>query len=119
MAVVFASFTEFYYDENIVQPRLEIDGLLFIAFLGSVLTNKVVRFVGWVGICWFILFAVIGSMPNVDHPAFDANGQQRPELWLWKFALALALSASLPVYYRKLRILPSETRTDSTDSPEN
>ena len=116
VAVLFTSFPQLFYDDGIVRSRFVLHALLIIGFLGSILRSKPLRFVGWIGIFLFIPIVVIGSMPNLDHPAFDANGQQRPELWIWKWVLAWALSVSLVVSFRKLRVLPGESKMDSADS---
>jgi hypothetical protein len=55
---------------------------------------------------FFFLYAVFGSLPSIDHPDFDANGVQRPEHWVWRPALALALYVLLVVYYRKIAVKP-------------
>jgi hypothetical protein len=82
--------------------RITDQALLVIGLLGSVLRSKPLRFAGWIGICLFIPYVVIGSIPSLDHPAFDPNGQQRPALWVFRLALWLALSVSLVVSFRKL-----------------
>ena len=57
------------------------------------------RVLGWVGISFFILYVVIGSIPSLDHPAFDANGEQRPGLWIMKVVLWLAVATLLALCF--------------------
>jgi hypothetical protein len=82
--------------------RMVDQALLVAGLLGSLLTSKPLRIAGWTGICLYILYVVFGSVPSLDHPAFDSSGEQRPELWMPKLALWLALSVSLVVCFRKL-----------------
>jgi hypothetical protein len=76
--------------------------LLVFGLLGSVVGRKAFRFMGWTGICLFVAYVTIGSVPSLDHPAFDPNGEQRPELWMTRLALWLVLSASLAFCFRKV-----------------
>lgn len=78
--------------------------LLVLGLLGSIRESKPLRVAGWTGICFFFLYAVFGSLPSVDHPDLDANGEQRPEHWMWRLALALAFYVVLVVYFRKLAV---------------
>ena len=82
--------------------RMADQALLVTGLLGSVLTSKPLRIAGWAGICLYILYAVFGSVPSLDHPAFDSNGEQRPELWMPRLAPWLAFSILLLVCFRKL-----------------
>ena len=83
--------------------------LLVIGLLGSAVRNKSLRFVGWMGICLFVLYVMIGSAPSLDHPAFGAYGEQPPELWMSKAALWIAFSVLLVVCYRRFAV-KSEVR---------
>jgi hypothetical protein len=94
----FTPFTLFYRTTNQV--------LLVLGFLGSIRESKPLRIAGWTGICFFFLYAVFGSLPSVDHPDLDANGEQRPEHWIWRLALALAFSPALVVCFSKLAVKP-------------
>lgn len=89
--------------------RVGDPALLIIGVLGSAIRNKPLRVVGWLGIWWFVPVSIFASMPNLDHPALNANGDQTLSLWLWKFGLALSLSISLVVCYRKLALKPPPT----------
>ena len=86
--------------------RVATQALLMIGLLRSKLTSKYVRVAGWAGICLFIPYVVFGSIPSLDHPALDINGEQRPELWMWKLALSMALSVSMIMCFRKLGVKP-------------
>jgi hypothetical protein len=57
---------------RIVEPAL-----LAIGLLGSVLSSKVLRFVGWVGICCFFL-VLMSAMPDLDHA--DPELREAPTL---------------------------------------
>ena len=94
----FTPFTLFYRTTDQV--------LLVLGFLGSIRESKPLRVAGWTGICFFFLYAVFGSLPSVDHPDLDANGEQRPEHWIWRLALALAFYVALVVFFRKLAAKP-------------
>jgi hypothetical protein len=94
----FTPFTLFYRTTNQV--------LLVLGFLGSIRESKPLRVAGWTGICFFFLYAVFGSLPSVDHPDLDANGEQRPEHWIWRLVLALAFSTALVVCFSKLAVKP-------------
>jgi hypothetical protein len=86
--------------------RMVDQALLVAGLIGSLLTSKPLRIAGWTGICLYILYVVFGSLPSLDHPAFDSNGEQRPELWIPRLALWLALSVSLVVCFRRLAAKP-------------
>jgi hypothetical protein len=94
----FTPFTLFYRTTDQV--------LLVLGLLGSIRESKPLRVAGWTGICFFFLYAVFGSLPSVDHPDLDANGEQRPEHWIWRLALALAFYVALVVFFRKLAAKP-------------
>jgi hypothetical protein len=74
--------------------------------VGCVLRSKALRFVGWIGIAMFFVYAVFGSLPSVDHPALDPNGAQRFESWFWRPLLAIAFYVMLVVSFRKLAVKP-------------
>jgi hypothetical protein len=80
--------------------------LLVLGLLGSIRESKPLRVAGWTGICFFFLYAVFGSFPSLDHPDLDASGEQRPEHWIWRPALALAFYVALIVCFRKLAVRP-------------
>jgi hypothetical protein len=101
-ALLALSFAQLFYEPLPLWCRIGDQVLLVIGLLGSTLKSNPLRFAGWVGICIFIPYVLIGSIPSLDHPAFDANGEQRPEVWIWRLALSLALSVSLIVCFRKL-----------------
>jgi len=84
--------------------RITDQVLLAVGFLGSIWRSKRLRFAGWIGICLFFVYAVYGSLPSVDHPAIDSDGMQRPESWIWRPVLALALYVVLVVCFRKLAV---------------
>src|SRR5882757_9196840 len=65
----FTPFTLFYRTTDQV--------LLVLGLLGSVRESKPLRVAGRTGICFFFLYAVFGSLPSIDHPDFDSNGEQR------------------------------------------
>ena len=94
----FTPFTLFYRTTDQV--------LLVLGLLGSIRESKPLRVAGWTGICFFFLYAVFGSLPSVDHPDLDANGEQRLEHWIWRLALALAFYVALVVFFRKLAVKP-------------
>lgn len=92
----FTPFTLFYRTTDQV--------LLVIGLLGSIRQSKPLRVAGWTGICLFFLYAVFGSLPSVDHPDLDANGEQRLEHWIWRPVLALAFYVALVVCFRKVAL---------------
>jgi hypothetical protein len=104
VAVALLSFPQLFFEPLTLLYRITDQALLVIGLLGSVLRSKPLRFAGWTGICLFFMYAVFGSLPSVDHPAFDSNGVQRPENWIWRPALALAFYVALVVYFRKLAV---------------
>ena len=104
VAVALLSLPQLFFEPLGLPVRIMVQALLVIGLLGSILRRKPLRIMGWVGICLFILYAVFGSLPSVDHPDLDAHGIQRPEHWIWRLALALAFYVALVVYYRKLAV---------------
>jgi hypothetical protein len=102
VAVALLSLPQLFFEPLGLPVRILVQALLVIGLLGSILRRKPLRIMGWVGICLFILYAVFGSLPSVDHPALDSNGDQRPELWMWRPALSLAFSVALVVCFKKL-----------------
>jgi hypothetical protein len=76
--------------------------LLVVGLVGSAVGSKALRVVGWVGICLFVVYVTIGSIPSLDHPALTPNGEQRPEMWMTRLALWLVLSASLAFCFRNV-----------------
>jgi hypothetical protein len=101
IALALLSVPQLFFEPLTVLYRITDQALLVIGLLGSVLRSKPLRVAGWAGICLFFLYAVFGSLPSVDHPDLNANGEQRPENWIWRPALALAFYVTLVVLYRK------------------
>ena len=105
-ALVLLSFPQMFFEPLTLLVRITDQVLLAMGFVGSALRNKPLRFAGWVGIGLFFVYAVFGSLPSVDHPAFDSNGLQRPESWIWRPVLALAFYVLFVVCFRKLAVKP-------------
>lgn len=105
-ALVLLSFPQMFFEPLTLLVRITDQVLLAMGLAGSALRNKPLRFAGWVGIALFFVYAVFGSLPSVDHPAFDSNGLQRLESWIWRPVLALASYVVLVVCYRKLAFKP-------------
>ncbi len=82
--------------------RLAAQVLLVAGLVGCMLSSRVLRFGGWIGICVLILYVIVGSIPSLDHPAFDLAGEQRPALWISKLALWLTVPLLLAVCFKKL-----------------
>jgi hypothetical protein len=101
-ALLSLNFPQLFFEPFPLWYRVVDQALLVAGLLGSVLTSKSLRIAGWAGICLYILYAAFGSLPSLDHPAFDSNGEQRPELWMPRSALWLAVSILLVVCFRKL-----------------
>lgn len=104
VALLSLTFPRMFFEPMPFWYRVADQTLLIAGFLASVFGAKYLRIVGWAGIGMFIVYVGIGSIPSLDHPAFDANGDQSPSLWIPKLALWLILSAALAVCYRKLSI---------------
>ena len=102
VALLSLNFPQLFFEPLPLWYRVADQALLVAGLLGSVLASKPLRIAGWTGICLYVLYAMFGSVPSLDHPAFDTNGEQRPELWIPRLALWLALSVSLVVCFRKL-----------------
>jgi hypothetical protein len=102
VALLSLNFPQLFYEPLPLLYRIADQALLVAGLLGSLLKSKPLRIAGWAGICLYILYAVFGSLPSLDHPAFDSNGEQRPELWMPRSALWLAVSILLVVCFRKL-----------------
>lgn len=107
VAVLALDFPELFFDRFPFLCRMMNEALLLIGFVGSVRGSQHLRVVGWIGICLFIVYVTLGSIPSLDHSAFDAHGNLRPQLWMARLALWLALSAALIVSFRKLANPPS------------
>ncbi len=84
--------------------RLLDQVLLVAGLLSSMVGSRTLRFGGWIGICVLILYVIVGSIPSLDHPAFDLAGEQRPELWISKLAIWLAVPLSLAICFKKLDV---------------
>jgi hypothetical protein len=113
----------FFFEPLHLWVRIGVPVLLVTGFLGSVLRSKSLRFVGWIGICYFVPYALTGSIPGEDY-RFGGPGYppitNAPHLvgWLpifWRLALMLLLSASLIVCFRKLAV-PINVYKASTDA---
>jgi hypothetical protein len=104
VAVALLSLPQLFFEPLTLFYRITDQVLLVMGFLGSALRSKPLRIAGWIGICFFFLYAVFGSLPSVDHPDLDSNGTQRPEHWIWRPVLALAFYVALVVYFRKLAV---------------
>jgi hypothetical protein len=106
MALVSLNLPQLFFEPASPAYRVTDQVLLVAGLLGSLRTSKLLRIAGWTGICLYVFYAVFGSLPSVDHPALDSNGEQRPELWMPGSALWLALSIALVVCFRKLTARP-------------
>jgi hypothetical protein len=106
LAVAVLSLPQLFFEPLAVSYRITDQVLLVLGLLGSVLGNEPLRVVGWIGIGLFFLYAVFGSLPSVDHPDLDSSGEQRPEHWMWRPALALAFYVTLVVCFRRLAAKP-------------
>src|ERR1700739_821815 len=85
VAVVLLSFPQMFFEPLTLLYRITDEALLILGFLGGVLSNNSLRFVGWKGIVLLCLYVVLGSLPSVDHPVFDSiGGHRRPEIWIWR-----------------------------------
>jgi hypothetical protein len=73
--------------------------LLLIGLLGSVLRSSALRFVGWIGICCFLLVLIVAT-PDLDHVSSELSGAPTQ----WRVAVTLALWMSLAVCFRKLGV---------------
>jgi hypothetical protein len=98
------SFPSLFFEQLALWFRITDQALLALGIVGSVLRSKALRFVGWIGIAMFFVYAVFGSLPSVDHPALDPNGAQRFESWIWRPLLAIAFYVMLVVSFRKLAV---------------
>ena len=103
-ALLSLNVPQFFFEPFPLWCRIVDQALLVVGLLGSVLRIKWMRVAGWVGICVFIAYVVIGSFPSLDHPAFDSNGEQRPEQWMFKLMVWLVISVSLAVCFKKLSV---------------
>jgi hypothetical protein len=104
MALLSLNLPQLFFEPFPLWYRVADQVLLVTGFLGSAIRSKTLRFAGWIGICLFITYALIGSAPSLDHPAFGPNGEQRPELWMLRAAFWVALSVVLVVCFRKLAV---------------
>lgn len=107
VAVVLLSFPRFFFEPLTLLYRITDQALLILGFLGSVLRNKSLRVVGWIGIGLLFLYVVFGSLPSVDHPVFDSiGGRRRPEIWIWRPVVALVFYIAIVVCFKKLAPKP-------------
>ena len=85
---------------RIAEPALLITGLI-----GSIVSSKQLRVVGWIGISlFFLVFMAAG--PDLDHGDPELRGAPT----LWRLALVLAVWVSLAVCFRKCAIKPNLPR---------
>jgi len=105
-ALVLLSFPQMFFEPLTLLVRIMDQALLAVGFAGSVLRSTTLRVAGWIGIGLFFVYAVYGSLPSLDHPAIDSNGLQRPEIWIWRPALAIIFFIALVVCFRKLAVKP-------------
>ena len=101
VAVVLLFFPQLFFEPLSWFTRGVTQVLLVVGLLGSIRESRSLRVAGWVGIVIFFWHAVFGSLPSLDHPDFDSNGEQQFRHWGWKLALALAFFVTLVVLYTK------------------
>jgi hypothetical protein len=99
------NYPQLFFEPLPLWCRVTDQALLILGIIGSAVKNKPMRFLGWTGIVIFALYVLIGSIPSLDHPAFDASGEQQPRLWIPKLAMWLAITALLAFFFRKSAII--------------
>jgi hypothetical protein len=91
--------------------RFWVPAVLIAGFFGSVAGNNYLRFAGWVGIWYFVLIALRGTVPGDDMP-FEGYAGDPPlsALW-WRWGMMVTLSVCWILCFWNLRASTSRQPT--------
>jgi hypothetical protein len=67
LASLFLNLPQLFFEPLYVWARVGVPSLLICGFVGSMLSSKVLRFAGWVGVFCFLVIAVAISVPGEDY----------------------------------------------------
>jgi len=101
-ALASLSTPQLFYDPMNSPYRVADQALLVIGVIGTFALDRRFRFMAWIGIFFYILYAIFGALPSLDHPAFDAHGDQPALPWISKLLVSLLVSGSLVMLFKKL-----------------